>query len=75
MGLFSRTPPMPTPEERHAANKEVADKRRADAARHYEKTGDSSRMWAEKERYVDAARKVDAYDSSPQGRREARRNR
>lgn len=74
MGWFSRTP-MPTPEERHSADQQVADQRRAEAARHYERTGDSSRMWQEKSRYVAARRAVRAYDSTPQGRREARRRR
>lgn len=72
MGLFSKTPP-PTPEERHAADPDVANQRRADAVRHYERTGDSTRMWEEKSRHVDAARTVRDYDRSPQGRREARR--
>lgn len=75
MGLFSSKPLPPTPEERHAADKTVADRRRYEAARHYERTGDSSRMWEEKNRHNDAVRKVHDYDSSPTGRREARRAR
>jgi hypothetical protein len=74
VGFFSRPLP-PTPEERQAADRTVADRRRSDAAAHYRKTGDSSRMWDEKSRFVDASRKVNAYDSSPAGRREARRAR
>ncbi|MGY6019567.1 hypothetical protein [Streptomyces spinosirectus] len=74
MGWFS-TPLPPTPEERRAADPDVANRRRADAARHYERTGDSSRMWEEKNRHVDAARKVKDYDSTPAGRRAARRAR
>lgn len=74
MSFFSRTP-MPTPEERRSADPNVADQRRSDAVRHYERTGDGSRMWQEKSRHADAVRKVRAYDSTPQGRREARRAR
>ncbi|MFJ8677243.1 hypothetical protein [Streptomyces sp. NPDC093589] len=74
MGLFSRNQ-TPTPEDRYYADKEISDARRANAANRYRATGDSSRMWAEKARHVDAVNKVRAYESTPQGRREARRNR
>ncbi|MYX75078.1 hypothetical protein [Streptomyces sp. SID3915] len=73
MGLFSSKPPKPTAADRDAANKAISDRRRAEAAAHYRATGDSSHMWAEKSRHVNASIKVTTYDASGQGRREAKR--
>jgi hypothetical protein len=73
MGLFSRRTPMPTPEQRYYADEANSDKRRSDAAAHYRKTGDSSRMWEEKSRHVDGVRAMRDYQETRAGRREAKR--
>jgi hypothetical protein len=73
MGLFSRRVSEPTPEDRYFADKATSDQRRAAAADHYDKTGDSSRMWQEKSRHVDAVYAMRDYQQTRKGRREAKR--
>ncbi|MEV6696254.1 hypothetical protein AB0M68_03700 [Streptomyces sp. NPDC051453] len=65
------SPAPQTPDNEQRINAEY-ERRRAAAADHYRKTGDSSRMWAEKAAQndaIDAERRRD----TPQGRREERR--
>lgn len=73
MVFWSRSQPeKPSDDTRAAADKKVSDQRRADAARLYRSTGDSTQMWAEKSRHVKAVTETRNYDNSPAGRREAR---
>lgn len=64
--------PVPqAPDNEQRINAEY-ERRRAAAADHYRKTGDSSRMWAEKAAQNDAIDK-ERNRNTPKGRREERR--